>query len=259
MEEVSIKEWQDILLDEACVFHEICVKHNIPYYMLGGTMLGAIRHQGFIPWDDDMDFGVMQEDFVKLRDILKKELPSNYQIRDEKNIDFYYGRQVKIENIKTISIRRNNKGDQLGAFIDIFPLVRTNGKKNLFSRNGLISFLLKLQYYRFGTYKTRKKKTISLIVKIFMFWLKQGLLSNIVIKYLEKDKGDFIVNYWGAWINKELVHHSIMGTPKLYKFENKKLYGVEKPEEYLKSLYGDYMKIPQDHSCHLSKMYIKHP
>ena len=55
---ISLPECHNILLNIAIDFHNTCAKHNIPYYMLGGTQLGAVRHKGFIPWDDDMDFGV---------------------------------------------------------------------------------------------------------------------------------------------------------------------------------------------------------
>ena len=76
MREITdIKECHEILLGIAKQFVEICDKHNIKYYMLGGTMLGAVRHKGFIPWDYDMDFGVMRKDFDALMSALNKELP----------------------------------------------------------------------------------------------------------------------------------------------------------------------------------------
>ena len=80
MEKIEVKECHKYLLQISKVFHEICARHNIPYYMIGGTMLGAIRHHGFIPWDDDMDFGVPREHYSGLMGILDKELPSEYNI-----------------------------------------------------------------------------------------------------------------------------------------------------------------------------------
>ena len=66
----DIQTVQSILLDISKEFLRICTKYNIPYYMQGGTMLGAVRHKGFIPWDDDGDFGVSRDNFMLLKQIL---------------------------------------------------------------------------------------------------------------------------------------------------------------------------------------------
>lgn len=70
MRKISIEELHAKLLDIAKVFHQICERHQIPYYMISGTMLGAVRHKDIIPWDDDMDFGVPREYFDELHAIL---------------------------------------------------------------------------------------------------------------------------------------------------------------------------------------------
>ncbi len=62
----NIKLTQNLLAEMAQVFHRFCVSHNLTYYMLGGTLLGAVRHRGFIPWDDDMDFGMPREDYERM-------------------------------------------------------------------------------------------------------------------------------------------------------------------------------------------------
>ena len=80
MKNLSGVELHSVLLEIGKAFHNICGKNNIPYFMLGGTMLGAVRHKGIIPWDDDMDFGVPREYFDKLKKALCEELPSNMEI-----------------------------------------------------------------------------------------------------------------------------------------------------------------------------------
>ena len=70
----NVEEIHHILLNIAAAFHQICIKHDIPYCMLGGTMLGAVRHKGFIPWDDDMDFAVPREYYEKIIELLEQEL-----------------------------------------------------------------------------------------------------------------------------------------------------------------------------------------
>ena len=139
----DLKIIHEILLKIAESFHQVCENNKIQYYMLGGTMLGAIRHKGFIPWDDDMDFGVMAEDWPKLIEALNKDLPQYYRIRDIKNTKGISNPSIKIEDVRTI-IRESDKAgesDVIGINIDIFPLNYTNGKKSFFSKNGIIENL----------------------------------------------------------------------------------------------------------------------
>lgn len=79
MKNIDIHENHSLLLNLAVAVADIAKKHNIPFFMVGGTMLGAIRHKGFIPWDDDMDFGVTYDHYFKFIDILRHELPERYR------------------------------------------------------------------------------------------------------------------------------------------------------------------------------------
>ena len=82
---IDIKECHQHLLEIAKCFDQLCATHHIPYYMLGGTMLGAIRHRGFIPWDDDMDFGIPRPFFDQFIKIAEKELPQQYSLLTRQN------------------------------------------------------------------------------------------------------------------------------------------------------------------------------
>lgn len=125
MERIGIEEVHNRVLAIAKEFDRICTFHGIPYYMIGGTMLGAIRHKGFIPWDDDMDFGVPIEHYQELIDILEKELAYPYRCCTYKNHPAVLFNYFKIEDLSTciddvaIDLPLHQK---LGLNIDIFPL-----------------------------------------------------------------------------------------------------------------------------------------
>lgn len=108
------------------VFKTLCKRHNLVYYADGGTLLGAVRHSGFIPWDDDLDVVMMREDYDKFIEYAKKELPDNYFLQiPATEQDYFYG-HAKIRKNNTTAIRyiqyiENYKHHQ-GIFIDIFPL-----------------------------------------------------------------------------------------------------------------------------------------
>ena len=92
----SAEELHGILLGIGRAFDDLCRKHNIPYYMLGGTMLGAVRHGGIIPWDDDLDFGVPREFFDRLKQVLSDELPDPYRVVTLEKSDSMLNEIIKI-------------------------------------------------------------------------------------------------------------------------------------------------------------------
>ena len=124
------------LLEMAKVFHKFCQENDIKYYMLGGTMLGAIRHKGFIPWDDDIDFIMMRKDYDKLVKIASEEFKGPYFFQCTYTDDGYYCGHGQIRNVETAAIGRSELGKKYcrGIDIDIFVL-------DGFIENPLLRFL----------------------------------------------------------------------------------------------------------------------
>lgn len=108
------------------VFQDICRKHNLRYFAIGGTCLGAVRHKGFIPWDDDVDVAMPYEDYVKFLELSKTELPEYYSIfnpMNSKHCVFYCFYKVQDDRTAMIEPDSKNHPDQYtGIFIDIFAL-----------------------------------------------------------------------------------------------------------------------------------------
>ena len=102
----QLKKLQSIQLDMLKEVKRICHKHNIKYSLIGGTLLGAIRHQGYIPWDDDADIGMLREDYEKFRAICEKELnQEKFYFQDDRNTPGYRWGYGKIRRKGTLFLR----------------------------------------------------------------------------------------------------------------------------------------------------------
>ncbi|WP_295097167.1 LicD family protein [uncultured Fibrobacter sp.] len=245
----SVKELQGVLLGIAKVFHQICVEENIPYYMVGGTMLGSIRHGGFIPWDDDMDFAVSRKDFERLLKILPERLPAPYRMLTRKDTASVTG-FLKISDERTLHVYRWTDGQErdYGVDIDIFQLDPATSK----TRGRIKDFILKMRGYRVLSARNRSlsKKILAYLIKTAFFFVSRDMIYNFIERHLVEKKGDLIANTYGGTAKAETMPREYMGEPRLYKFEDTQFYGVAMPEEYLTSLYGDWKTLPPEDKRH---------
>lgn len=228
-------------------FHDVCISNNLTYYLVGGSQLGAVRHQGFIPWDDDMDVAMPRFDYDKLLSLSKNAWPENLLLNTPYKTEYWIAPFSKLVDKNTTLIEEGvagfNKG---GVSIDIFPLDGA-GYNKFSARLKFLNFQIKR---RLVLYKVKANKPKSLVEKILQKYLK----SRPAIYFFEKmdksmkktkySQSNIIGNYAGAWGFKEFMSKDIIGRPTLYTFEDYQFYGVENYDAYLSSLYGDYMVLP---------------
>lgn len=263
MEKLDIKDIQIRLLRIAKIVNNICNANDIPFYMVGGTMLGAIRHKGFIPWDDDMDFAVPYDKYHKLQRILEKELPSPYRCATFENTRAVQSFFFKVEDTSTLidDIRVPLPLEQqLGLNIDIFPLVSCSDK-DWISRVPKVHRLYMLERMIFigSTEGQMYKKVIKKILQFIIPFNYKYLLRKIGKEIDSIQPGTTYFNavsphYW----NKPLPHSYFVPLKK-YIFENTEFLGITEYDEYLKMLYNDYMKLPskEKQEVHLDNVYEK--
>jgi lipopolysaccharide cholinephosphotransferase len=127
IEPTLLREAQLIMLEMLVEFDAICKKHNLQYWLDSGTLLGAVRHKGFIPWDDDIDLSMPIEDYNKFQEIAEDELSSNIFFQTsitDKNFKFDY---IKLRSNKAKIVEFHEKdrevGYHQGVFVDIFPML----------------------------------------------------------------------------------------------------------------------------------------
>lgn len=240
------------LLDMFVWFHQFCEQNGLRYYMLGGTMLGAVRHQGFIPWDDDIDVGMPRSDYQRL-EMLLKDQTGRYILEtpNTSNLDYYYPFS-KLYDTETTLIENTRYKIRRGIYLDIFPL---DGAGNTMEE-GLETFRkvkrkrLLLLTMTAGVRPGRQflKNLAVIAMRLIPNWVlnKKKLLISVEQLCSRKsyDDCEYVVNFMGNWMEKELMPKQIFGEPKRYVFEGVSAYGPEDYEGYLSSLYGEWRKLP---------------
>ena len=221
-------------------------------------MLGSIRHRGFIPWDDDMDFGVPREYYDLLIDALERELPSPYRCCTYNNNPGVYSPFIKIDNYNTVVDDprvREILDKQIGVSIDVFPLDYCN--PNDISLNKIYRLLLIYQSIYVGNSSGTIWKNLakSILSKVWPISRIQMLdLMNLELTKLKK--GPILTNVFGAWKKKECIPIEWYGEGTEYTFEDTSFSGLVEYDKYLKQLYGDYLTPPKvDKHIHYNSIF----
>lgn len=261
MKKIDINECHKLLLGIAKEFDAICTKHNIPYYMLGGTMLGAIRHKGFIPWDDDMDFGVPRTQYTKLIEILERELPVPLKCCTYINSKAVKSPFAKIVDTRTIIDDPRIDlpvEQQIGINIDIFPLDCCDLNDNKIKTIRKWEKLSQLVYIN-PPHKSYTKLLIKKILRLICPFSHKYILDKICKLALSLEKGEFLANIHGRWKNREIIPVEWYGEYTRYDFEGIKLCGIKEYDKYLSKLYNNYMQLPpvEKRIAHVDNIYMK--
>lgn len=250
-----------ILINIAMKFDEICVEHSIPYYMIGGTLLGAIRHKGFIPWDDDMDFGVPMEHYDRMLSIMEKELKEPYRLCTYKTVKGCDTVFAKIEDMRTCI---NDKcqdlplEEQIGLNIDIFPLNHCDGYDIKIKKLQFFRYINRLVFTE-STDGTKYKHIIKKILRFLFPFSHDRIRAEIWKRVTRIDGTHYIANLLGVNGKREIIPISVWGKSNRYSFEDYSFEGPENADHYLKHIYGNYMELPPINSRqpHASEVFYR--
>lgn len=246
----ELRHLQKVILSIAKDIDQLCQKNGIDYYLIAGSCIGAIRHHGFIPWDDDLDIAMTRKNYNKFLEVAKLQLDKEkYYIQEGRKdwpLDFS---KIRLKGTSFHEPEDDYASDAMhGIYLDIFPL--DNASDN--------ALWAKMQYvlakyrlcYLLGQ---RSYKSASFIKKLLIFLaspLKIDMIHNAVIKFIEKYNSTetqwLAFFYSNTRLRNAIAPKSFYGKPKYVKFEDTELPVPENYHEYLTQMFGDYMKLPPE-------------
>ncbi len=250
MEELDLGKIKLIEMNMLKEFISICKRHNFCYFMLGGSCLGAVRHKGFIPWDDDIDVGMPRPDYEQFLKVAQAELPPDIFLQTRDTDPEYIANFAKLRNNNTTFIEKSVSKMKInhGVYMDIFPLDGFTEKK--VKREWM---LFKKSLYGNRIYSLydieANKSLVGSIKKIIAFICSPNVSKTIsklekLYKKFDYKKEKIIVNHCGAWGRKEIVPKEYFGEGTEGMFEGIKVELPNQWHNYLTQVYGDYMTLP---------------
>lgn len=248
-----LRELQLTELEILNEIHRICIKNGLVYYLIGGTLLGAVRHKGFIPWDDDLDIAMPRYDYERFLDICENELNENYYLHCIRTDSKYWLPFAKVRKKNTLFDEANisKLNVKKGIYVDIFPLDKEfceNSREKAFRtkiiKNLSAVLLDKINFYNNGS-KTFKLKLVRIIFYAFSSKSIQNLQTKLMSKNNRKDC-EYYVNYGSNYNTvKQTSPQSKYNPPVMLEFEGGQYYAPNDYAYLLERIYGkDYMSLP---------------
>ena len=249
MNNKSVGEVQNKILEIMKYIDKLCRENDIVYYIMGGTALGAIRHGGFIPWDDDLDIFMTPDQYAKFKGVFQKQNSKDFVLQEWKT-DPEYLEYAKIRMNGTTFIEealKDRKDLHHGIYVDIMILHKV--PKNKFVQKFVYCESKFVTLYGISQRNWIPKTKGQAIVLKSLKFMPCKLMTRIAyshIYYYDKLQKNYFYSYWitRADFSEGLFEPSYFEEPVDIPFEDTVLLGSKKIKQYLTKRYGDYMKLP---------------
>lgn len=247
MERIELEELKRLQLEILDNVHSFCINNKIDYWLDSGTLLGAIRHKGYIPWDDDIDIGMLRSDYNKFLSVFN-DSNDKYKCYSIENNELFLYPFAKIIDTTTILYEPDEKGNKLGVNIDLFPYDKIPEEKHkaekLYKRRIFFQKMRSLSSHNIHSGNKVKRFLIgfvSIFCKVFpKGYFEKKIVKNALSAY---ESSSHVI---GNLTSSEVIfsNDSIFTSFIDVEFEGKKYKAPIGYDEWLRDFYGDYMVLP---------------
>lgn len=248
---LSLEERKQIALDIVKYLQQVCRENNIRYYMAYGTLLGAVRHEGFIPWDDDLDVCMPRKDFEKFMAAMEQQT-GPYKVLFYTNTPNYGYSFPKMIDTRTtlIDTKQGTSCEQIGVFVDIFPLDGAcSTEKAGYRRRRLLQILKRMVFLSRRSF--RMESFLKTVLFAIPWLLCKAIGTNNINRLFNKlaaardfDEDAYVTAYSDSVHKRDLFPREVFGQGVELPFEDTILAAPEQYTVYLEKIYGDYMTPP---------------
>ncbi len=255
MKDNNLKKLHSIETEILKRFVRLCDDNSITYYIIGGTLIGAVRHGGFIPWDDDIDIAVPRSDYYKLINVMHKckdDILGMEYYKDDESLYFY---PIKIVDKTSYIYEPRRKDGKAHPWIDILPLdgAPTGEISARIFKFRMLYYKLMLGIHYADNLRDIKRSSLEKMVIKFAKVTHVGRFINptrikdkldILLASHSVEKSKIVGTCMGAYFFHEFVPKKYFGNGSRVTFEGLDVNAPEQVEKYLTHMYGDYMKLP---------------
>ena len=249
---------QKVQLEIMGAFHNICKKYGICYYMVGGTLLGAVRHKGFIPWDADVDIAMPRKDYDLFINKYSEQLLPKYRLLTHDNYKYFTKPHALIIQegsvLKTEYDLLNRNYACPGIYIELFPLDNVPKDRNKQLKQDRKIIRIEQVIYRKASLFFKNDTWVKRILKYFVRFLLYPISFRRLGAMLQATMRQYntIEDYTGLLCSmagkhgykKESLPKEMYGDPVLLEFEGSFFNAPKEYEKFLEHYYGDYMSLP---------------
>ncbi len=253
----ELKKMQKEILDEVVSF---CGKHNLRYFLAYGTLLGAVRHKGYIPWDDDIDIHMPRADYEKFIELYNKEQGSDYQVVTHELDRHYHVPFAKIYRKGTIVNEFFYKQSVFGVYVDIFPLDGIRDKWQAY----ICGQCVRLMYIKTAIFCDRQtiaRKARLMITKLILLPFSSHFILRTMRRIATRHKYEEckeVCSFGSRTCLREILPHEVFDEYTTVEFEGSSYRAPKGYDRYLTQKYGNYMQLPPENrrvSSHDSQAY----